>query len=193
MVGRLSQYKWSSYRAYAYGDREFKWLEKDLIHSFVDHKDPNRSYRNIVQEYAGEEHRFFEDIHWGIVIGTVEFAKKIKNRFKPQEPHSEVPLQKTNVSELDIESMLNQAADLLGCDTENFKKSGRISQRDKMNRDLLLCLFWETGAFTNKEIGRYFGMTYSGVSRRIGIRGSQLSKDCEFKHKFDEISALIKM
>ena len=193
MVKRLADYKWSSYRTYAYGDTGYDRLQKDLILSFVDQKNPHQSYRESVQKYAGEEKFFFEDMHWGIVIGTLQFAKNIKNKFKPEQPDIEIPLQKTRKDEYDIDSILKQVAGLLKCDPEIFKKSSRISQKDKTDRDLMLCLIWSTGAYTNKEIGRYFGMTYSGISRRISLRRDQLKKDCGFKHKFDEIRALIKM
>ena len=193
MVKRLADYKWSSYRAYAYGDTGFSWIEKGLILSFTDRENPHQSYRKIVQEYVGEEHRLFEDMHWGMVIGTLEFAKQIKSKFRPEQPDDEIPQQKARKSEYDVDATLKQAAGILGCDIEIFRKSGRISQKDKTGRDLLLCLLWKTGALTNKEIGRYFGMTYSGVSRRIGIRRNQLKKKGEFKREFDRISALIKM
>ncbi|MCF6248724.1 MAG: hypothetical protein L3J69_15415 [Desulfobacula sp.] len=36
-------------------------------------------------------------------------------------------------------------------------------------------------------------MSYSGVSRRVGIRIKNIKKDKEFKQQFDRIKSLIKM
>ncbi len=193
MVKRLADYKWSSYRRYAYGAIGLDWLETNLILSQVNGKDLNLAYRLKVQQYAEEEKKIAEDIQLGLVIGTKKFAQYIKNKFRPEHANEEIPLQRRTNKEYDIIDLLNSASQLLGCDVDLFKKAGRISQKDKMNRDLLLYLLWKTGAFSNKEIGSCLGMTYSGVSRRIGIRIKNLKKDKEFQGQFNRIKSLIKM
>ncbi|MCF6248734.1 MAG: hypothetical protein L3J69_15465, partial [Desulfobacula sp.] len=156
-------------------------------------KDLNLAYRIKVQRYAGEEKKIAEDIQLGLVVGTKNFAKYIKNKFIPECPDEEIPQQRTTNEEYNITGLLNSASMIIGCDVEVFKKAGRISQKDKMNRDLLVYLLWKTGAFSNKEIGSCLGMSYSGVSRRVGIRIKNIKKDKEFKQQFDRIKSLIKM
>ena len=46
MVRRSADYKWSSYRAYAYGKSHQNWLNTDVILSqFINVKDPHQAYR----------------------------------------------------------------------------------------------------------------------------------------------------
>jgi DNA-directed RNA polymerase specialized sigma24 family protein len=54
-------------------------------------------------------------------------------------------------------------------------------------------MLWQTGRFTNQEIAKLFGLTYSSVSRRVGIVRKQLREDKLVKDKLDRANALIKM
>ncbi|NIV97780.1 winged helix-turn-helix transcriptional regulator, partial [Candidatus Saccharibacteria bacterium] len=58
---------------------------------------------------------------------------------------------------------------ILNCDPYHYRKALRISAVDKVNRDLLVYLLWQTGQLTNQQIGEKFGLTYSAVSRRVRI------------------------
>jgi hypothetical protein len=56
------------------------------------------------------------------------------------------------------------------------------------DRDLLIHLIWQTGALTNQEIGRYFGLSYLPVSRRAHIVESRLQQDEKFREKYDTVN-----
>ena len=51
---------------------------------------------------------------------------------------------------------------------------------------------WQTGHL-NQKISELFGMSYSSVSRRVGIFREKLRVDKIFKKEYDGISVLIKM
>ena len=94
MVKRLSSYKWSSYRAYAYDDRKIKWLNTELLLSqFLNVTNSNLAYRDAAQEYSKEEQRIWEDLRHGIFLGTKKFVQKIKKRYLPDTPDGEIPHQ----------------------------------------------------------------------------------------------------
>ncbi len=57
----------------------------------------------------------------------------------------------------------------------------------------MIYMLWQTGRFTNQEIAKLFGLTYSSVSRRVGFVRKQLREDKVVKHKLDRVSVLIKM
>ncbi len=57
----------------------------------------------------------------------------------------------------------------------------------------MIYMLWQTGRFTNQEIAKLFGLTYSSVNRRVGIVRKQLREDTPVKDKFDRVNALIKM
>ncbi len=57
----------------------------------------------------------------------------------------------------------------------------------------MIYILWQTGRFTNQEIAKLFGLTYSSVSRRVGIVRTQLREDKLVKDKLDHANMLIKM
>ena len=53
MVRRVADYKWSSYRAYAYRKSPQKWLDTNVILSqFANVKDKHQAYRETMQKYS---------------------------------------------------------------------------------------------------------------------------------------------
>jgi len=57
----------------------------------------------------------------------------------------------------------------------------------------MIYILWQTGRFTNQGIAKLFGLTYSSVSRRVGIVRKQLGEDKLVKDKLDRTNQLIKI
>ncbi|MEK6764894.1 MAG: hypothetical protein AABY49_01505, partial [Planctomycetota bacterium] len=62
------------------------------------------------------------------------------------------------VSLFSSKTILEEAAKVLKCNTNDFLESSRISDSNKLNRDLLIYLLWSTGWYNNQEIGNLFGL-----------------------------------
>ena len=170
LVKRLASYAWSSYRAYAYGNVISKWFNtKVMLSQLRNVADKHKAYQEHAQKYSKEEQRLWEDLRHGIFLGTEEFAEKIKKRYLPDVPNAEIPHQKQLAKNIDSEVVLLKAVKLLKCSPENYSKTARISEIDKLNRDLLIYLMWQLGQLTNQQIGEKFGLSYSAVSKRVGI------------------------
>ena len=75
----------------------------------------------------------------------------------------------------------------------DFLQSSRISDSDKLNRDLLIYLLWSTGLYDNQEIGNLFGLGYSSISRRVTIMKSKMSGEDEMNKRLEKIKSLIKV
>ena len=56
---------------------------------------------------------------------------------------------------------------------------------------MLIYLLWDTGLYSNHEIGEQFGITYSAVSRRITITRTRMEDNLKFKRKFETLKSLI--
>jgi hypothetical protein len=54
-------------------------------------------------------------------------------------------------------------------------------------------MLWQTGCLTNLEIAKLFGLTYSSVSRRVGIVRKKVREEKTFKDGFGRLNALIKL
>jgi len=194
MVDRLADYRWSSYANYAYGKKAPGWLNTELLLSqFVNVDDPHRAYRQAAQTYSREEHLLWEELRHGFILGGQQFVETIKARYLPTAPHQEIPHQKKVARDLDPAVLLEKAARALGADLERFKNSGKVSGRDVLDRDLLLCLVWQQGHQTNQQIGDLFGLTYSAVSRRISMFKNLMLRDDQVKKKLDQIKSIIKI
>ncbi len=57
----------------------------------------------------------------------------------------------------------------------------------------MIYMLWQTGPFTNQEIAKLFGLTYSLVNKRVGIVRKQLREDKLVKDKLDRANMLIKI
>ena len=194
MVRRSADYKWSSYKAYAYGKSHQNWLKTNVILSqFMDVQDPHQAYRENMQKYSKEKRGVWEDLRHGIFVGSEKFVKKIVKRYLPDIPHAELPHQKRVTKDVNIETVISKAAGILKCDMDLCRESARISKSVKADRDLLIYIAWQSGVATNQEIGEKFGMTYSAVSQRVGVIKKILNKDKELERKYQHIKSLIKI
>ena len=89
--------------------------------------------------------------------------------------------------------VLNRASELFECDFEKLKDRRRLYGKDKDIRDLLVCFFWEGGAYTNEEIGNVFGITYTAVSHIVNQVKRKLALNGEFEKKYKLIKSQNKM
>jgi len=194
MVSRAADYKWSSYKAYAYGQGHPNWLNTNVILSqFANVKDQCRAYRKAMQKYSKEEQRTWEDLRHGIFVGTEKFVKKIKKQYLPDVPHAELPHQRRVAKNINLEKVLSKAAGILKCDIDYCRNSGRISKSSKLNRDLLIYIAWQLGVATNQQIGEKFGLTYSSVSQRAKVVRENLNKDKALATKYRHIKSLMRI
>ena len=194
IVKRLADYKWSSYQYYAYRKKPPRWLATDMILSqFKNTNNRNKAYREKAQKYSEEESQIWEDLKYGIILGSKNYVSKIKSAYLPDSPDSEIPQQKIMAKEINSDKLLDVAAEHLKCNLERFKQAPRISSREKQDRDILMYLLWKTGRLTNKTIGSIFGVTYSSVSHSIGKLNAKLKKDKALRYKIDRIYSLFKI
>ena len=193
IVRRLVDYPWSSYPVYAYGKKSPEWLRTAPILSHFDIKDKNRAYRDMVQGYSREEKRLWEDFRHSLFLGSQEFVDRIKFKYLSEKPDVEIPKKRQVLRDTTPKTILEKAAKILKCNTNDFLQSPRICHSDKLNRDLLIYILWNTGWYNNKEIGNLFGLGYSSISRRVTIMKSMILKDGEIHKQLEEIKSLIKV
>jgi REP element-mobilizing transposase RayT len=194
IVRRLADYRWSSYKVYAYGRRTPKWLSTDLIRAhFRGDQDPNRSYREKVQKYAGEEKHLFEDLRHGLILGSKHFVENIRKKHLPSRAEGSIPQQKQVANTFDPQNYLSKAERIFKCDVERFVQAGRLSGPEKDIRDLLLYGIWTTGHLKNQQIGELFGLSYSGVSHAVKSVKAKLGKERHLQKNFHRLNSLFKL
>ena len=92
---------------------------------------------------------------------------------------------------MDVERVLSQAANLSGCDAEEFRRGGRVSPSRSLERDLLLYLIRQMGVLTDHQLGGMFGLGYSAVSRRAGVFKAKLQENRALQRKLDKLNSII--
>jgi REP element-mobilizing transposase RayT len=193
IVQRLTDYKWSSYPVYAYGKKPPDWLSTQSILSRFRAKDKHKAYREKAQRYAKEEKRLWEELRYGMFLGSKRFVDRIRSVYLPDKPHQEIPQQKLLSRDIGLEQFLKTAATILGFDLKRFVKSTRIAPTDKADRDLLLYFAWKSGLFTNEKIGSFFNITYSAVSHGVRSVRSGLIQNHQLKEKLNSLNSQFKI
>lgn len=193
LVNRLADYRWSSYRTYAYKASHTKWLNKDLILSQCNGEDSYKTYREKVQKYSEEESKVFENLRHGIVFGTKRYLNKITKKHLKKESDAELPQLNRIIKDKDPAKLLKSAAKVINFNLTKLSQSDRILKKDIQDRDVLLYFLRGTGLYTNKQIGELFGLTYSAVSRRANIVKSEIFKQSEMRQKYSLIKSMIKV
>jgi putative transposase len=193
LVHRLADYHWSSYPAYAYNKKHPEWLNTDVILEQYNVQDKRRAYRQKVQKYSDEKNRIWEDVCHGLIYGSQNFVDEIKSNYLSDQSLDELPQLRSVLKETQPGTILQKTAKVLGCSAESFKQSRRISEDDKDNRDLLIYFLWETGMYTNREIGKLLGLTYSSISRRVRITKNRLKKKRQLNRNYQNLKSLIKV
>ncbi len=188
----MADYPWSSYPTYAYKKKHPEWLKTDVILKQYNVKDKRRAYRQKVQKYSDEKNRIWEDVCHGLIYGSQNFVDKIKSNYLSDQSLDELPQLRSMLKGTEPGMILNKAAGILGYSVESFKHSRRISETDKGNRDLLIYFLWETGLYTNREIGELFGLTYSSISRRVNIIKERILIKRPLNKNFQQLKSLIK-
>jgi len=131
IVQRLADYRWSSYPVYAYRKTAPVWLKTGLILSQYGAEDPHKVYRKKVQDYAGEEHLLFEDLRYGLFLGSDGFADALKKRFVKTSPEPELSQQVRLTKAVSQKEVLTKLAETLNCQVDHSKAQLRIPKTEK--------------------------------------------------------------
>jgi REP element-mobilizing transposase RayT len=194
IVRRLADYRWSSFKVYAYGQKGPEWLSTDLIFSQLGgDPDCHRRYREKVQEYALEEKHIFEDLHHSLILGSKQFVDDIRKKYLPAEPDLSLPQQMQVAKTFDPGEYLRKAQQMFGCDVEHFVRAKRLSGSDKAIRDTLVYGIWRTGQLSNQQIGNLLGISYSGVSHAVKSVKNSLKNNPKLQREFNRLNSLFKL
>jgi len=145
------------------------------------------------KQYADEKKKIWEDIRHGVIFGSQAFLDRIKKDYLSREDQADIPVLNNIVNDTDINEVMKAASAILNIDLRRLKNTRRISKSDMINRDILLYHLWQSGRFSNSEIGSQVGLTISSVSRRVGIFEAMLSNDKKLQLEYKKLKSIIKV
>ena len=147
----------------------------------------------LTQKYSREETRIWEDFRHGLFLGSQKFIDHIKSKYLSEKLDVEIPQKRYVLRDANPKTILEKAARVLKCNTNNFLQSARISNSNILNRDVLIYLLWSTGWYNNQEISTLISLGYSSISRRVTIMKSMISEDDGIHKRLEIIKSLIKV
>ena len=193
IVERLAEYQWSSYRFYAYKKKPPDWLKTNTILEQISGDDRHKAYRIKVQKYSDEKNSIWEDVKHGLIYGSPDYISDLKARFLEDHKNVELPQHNSMFNDFDSESLLLRASKFLDFNVEAARNSQRIGAGEKDKRDLLIYFLWKTGRISNREIGVFFGLTYSAVSRYAKAANDRIGAEQKLKEKFKKLNSQFKV
>jgi len=193
ILKRLADYRWSSYLAYGYGKSAPEWLSTKLILSQFTPGEEYKQYREKVQKYSKEEKRLWEDFRHGLFLGSKKFVARLRKQFLPEKTDKEISSHRQSANSMDPDKILNNAARLLECDVNEFKKLPRVSSTQKEKRNLIIYLIWKTGLLTNEKIGAMFDLTYSSVSHSVKAVKFRMEKEHNYRDYIEDLHSQFKV
>jgi REP element-mobilizing transposase RayT len=138
------EWRWSSYRATTGYEACPEWLHTDwLLAAFGKRKSTAiKAYKQFIAEGKGQPSPW-QALNSQIYLGDGKFVKKMKGLISDEQTLSEIPA------------------------TQRRAKPDSLKSYEKKadNRDLAITKAYASGGYSMKEIGDYFGLHYSRVSR----------------------------
>jgi REP element-mobilizing transposase RayT len=159
IAARLSDYRWSSYHAYADKRHHLPWLTTDLVLGI--YGESRRRFIREQQLYLRGNEDLLRDLRYGLYLGSEEFSEACIERVS-RERHREKPqyrllLRGRNIRPLALE-ILERLGEKAPDTILDFRK------RRSLNRDLAIYILYQRGIYRNEEIGEVFGVGYTAVS-----------------------------
>ena len=191
IVRRLVDYPWSSYPVYAYGKNHQSGYVQRLFFLILIQKTRTEHTEIWFKDIPGKKKRLWEDFRHGLFWDHRSLLTVSGPNICPKKPDVEIPQKRQVLRDTNPKTILEKAAKILKCNTNDFLQSSRISDSNKLNRDLLIYLLWSTGWYNNQEIGNLFGLGYSSISRRVTIMKSMILKEGEMNKRLENIKSLI--
>ena len=174
IVQRLSDYQWSSYRAYANKKYQVSCLTTDLVLGI--YGGSRKRFCQAQQSYLGKERDLFDDFRYGLYLGSEEFAEeciqKVKRKDKRERPQVRSLLKGRKIRPLIFKILMA----LDEKDPDSVIRSKRRTRRP--SRDIAIYILSYLGVYTNKQIGEAFGVGYTAVTGSVK-RGERYMEEDE--------------
>ncbi len=179
VVERPSEYPWSSYPSYI-GIRKYpEWLTTDTILGYFgeDRVRAMKDYRKFVEEAIGKEmNNPLKEVFATVFLGNEEFIKNAKDRwigFKNADIRN-LPALRDLSDRPSLERIEDIVSHTVGKEHPNYKK-------------LCLYLSHQSGGYTLRKIGSFYGMRGSAVSQSTRRFKQKIEKDEDIKKLLNQI------
>jgi len=167
VVKRLSQYRWSSYQAYADKRSRFSWLTTELVLGM--YGGSRKRFVRAQELFFKERPSLLEELRHGLYLGSEAFSEECIERLKGK-VHGEKPQARSLLRSRDIRGLVNKI--LKGLGEKEPESVLKVRKYRCQNRDVAIYVLYQLGVYLNREIGKEFGVGYTAVPGAVK-RGEQ--------------------
>jgi len=176
MVSVPEDYQWSSYRYYI-NRKKPNWLTVEIILAYFGENilSAQKEYHKFVCAKINQEHENpLKDVVASTILGGEDFVNKIRNKYlSNKKVNRDLPSLK-ELSKISIEKIIKGVNEALGEGTNMAKKAS-----------LYLCHRYS--GMTLREIGGYFNIGESAVTKASHRFNLQLNKDKKLRKQIELI------
>lgn len=184
MVAIPEAYTWSSYQFYIGKQKSPEWLYIDFILSYFGKKVSiaQNNYQQFVTEIISKKYdNPLDDVISSTLLGSPDFIAFIKDKYlSGKEPDKDIPALKELTEKVSVQDIFDEVEFVFG-------KESVLARNVKM----YLCQRY-TGEKL-KVIGKYFGISESGVSQASRRISQKSDKDKKLKKKIEKIEKKFKL
>lgn len=179
IVDRLSDYRWSSYQAYADKRCEFPWLTTRMVIDF--YGGGRQHFIRAQQSSFDQKENLLDNLRYGLYLGSEQFSEECIRRIEGQD-YREKPQAKRLLRSKDLRPLALEILKKMGEENPEFFLG--VRKYRSPNRDITIHVLWKLGVFKNKEIGEVFGIGYTAVTEAIKRARTYLRSDSLLARRF---------
>lgn len=163
IVDAPGEYEWSSYQEYT-GRRKAWLIDKDRVKLYMDID--NKGYEQFVGEGMSNQKgdRLFDKVYAGFLLGKASFVKESLGMLKPQIAIQEVSYKNQVQRTAGVDEVVTKIAGYYGERPEDIYGARKKPKRSKK---IAVYLSKRLTSMTNRELGVYFGIGHSAVSKAV--------------------------
>jgi REP element-mobilizing transposase RayT len=184
MVKHPKAWPWSSYRATVGVEPIPSWLTVNwLLGQFRSQRSrAEAAYRQFVEEGITQQESPWSNLRSQIYLGGEAFLKKAQSRLLKDMTDSEIPLVHKQPAAPRVQDLLTQVAKNYG---EGKDKILSPTRRPSEGRQVAIYLARRVAGLELKAIAKQFGLSYTGVSRRVSAVARWMEEDKIFRNKIN--------
>lgn len=192
IVKKLDEYRWSSIHDYIRLKKTHQWVlcEEVLKELGGNSEEQRRRYRQLLKEAGGEEEKIFEELRYGLILGSEKFVSWVERKFigAKEEDEQELPQRKKVRESRDnerVEKIFKAVMKEFGVEKEELL--GRKKCMPNLCRDVGLYLLHAHTGLNNKAIGELFGISSTAVTKSARRVSAGMKGQKEFQRKVERI------
>jgi len=182
IVKRLSDYRWSSYQAYADKKYGASWLTTEFVLGM--YGGSRKRFLRAQQLFFEERPDLLEDLRHGLYLGSEAFSEECLEKVKGEQ-HHEKPQARSLLRSRDIRALAIRI--LKGLGEKDPESLFRVRKYRCQNRDVAIYVLYQLGAYLSREIGEVFGVGYTAVPGAVKRSQIYLRSDGQLERAVNKI------